>query len=125
MPSSDNPEKKTAEIVAINKESNGKLLGGCTGKGFMPGKSGNPAGRPKRDEASILAQRIFEANPEEIVAAFALKLLKGDPYAFQVLADRAYGKMPQTSIVTGDLDVNLSAKRSRLAEVLALLGDAS
>jgi len=26
---------------------NGKTTGGCTGKGFLPGQSGNPYGRPK------------------------------------------------------------------------------
>ena len=35
------------EIVNNQRENNGKLLGGITGKGFMPGESGNPAGRPK------------------------------------------------------------------------------
>ena len=28
-------------------EEKPKKLGGCTGKGFMPGKSGNPSGLPK------------------------------------------------------------------------------
>ena len=35
------------EYVDSNKENNGKMLGGITGKGFMPGQSGNPGGRPK------------------------------------------------------------------------------
>src|SRR5215813_14003702 len=30
----------------IKQRSNGKLLGGITGKGFLPGQSGNPNGRP-------------------------------------------------------------------------------
>jgi len=92
---------------------------------FKPGFSGHPSGRPKRDEASIIAQQVIEENAVEIVKALAAKVKAGDVSAFLGLAERAYGKMPQTSIVTGDLDVNLSAKRTRLAEVLALLGDAS
>lgn len=31
-----------------NNEKTTKKLGGCTGKGFMPGQSGNPGGRPKK-----------------------------------------------------------------------------
>jgi hypothetical protein len=33
------------ELVSNNGES--RQLGGVTGRGFMPGKSGNPSGRPK------------------------------------------------------------------------------
>ena len=31
----------------MQRENNEKSLGGITGKGFMPGQSGNPSGRPK------------------------------------------------------------------------------
>ena len=30
-----------------NKQQSTKMLGGITGKGFMPGQSGNPGGRPR------------------------------------------------------------------------------
>ncbi len=30
-----------------NNEKSTKMLGGITGKGFMPGQSGNPGGRPR------------------------------------------------------------------------------
>ena len=33
--------------VEIQRKNNGKQLGGITGKGFLPGQSGNPGGRPK------------------------------------------------------------------------------
>jgi len=92
---------------------------------FRKGFSGHPSGRAKRDEASILAQAAFEADPVAVVKALAAKLRKGDIQAFTALANRAYGEMPKTSVLTGDIDVNVSAKRTRLAEVLALLGDAS
>lgn len=92
---------------------------------YLPGTSGNYSGRPKRDEASIIAQRVIEENSVAIVEALAKKVKAGDVGAFLGLAERAYGKLPQTAIHTGDIDVNVSAKRTRLAEVLALLGDAS
>ena len=57
-----------------------RRLGGATGRGFMPGRSGNPAGRKKGDEA--LARQHTEAaiqalvkaleNPKERVPAVAL-----------------------------------------------------
>jgi hypothetical protein len=34
--------------VQNNAKTTGKRPGGITGKGFMPGKSGNPGGRPKK-----------------------------------------------------------------------------
>ena len=33
--------------VEINEKTTEKKLGGITGKGFMPGQSGNPGGRPR------------------------------------------------------------------------------
>lgn len=35
------------EEIVENNEISTKKLGGITGKGFMPGVSGNPGGRPK------------------------------------------------------------------------------
>jgi hypothetical protein len=37
--------------VAKNEDNNErpKMLGGITGKGFMPGQSGNPTGRPNEN----------------------------------------------------------------------------
>jgi len=35
--------------VEKKRKNNGYMLGGITGKGFLPGKSGNPGGRPKKN----------------------------------------------------------------------------
>jgi hypothetical protein len=44
--------------VAIN----GKTTGGCTGKGFLPGKSGNPSGRSNgRDWLGFEIRRYLNA----------------------------------------------------------------
>jgi len=61
------------------------------------GKSANPGGVPKHgDVARDLARAIFENNPELVYKAFVKALAKGSAYAFQVLADRGYGKLKET-----------------------------
>ncbi len=62
-------------------------------KSWKPGQSGNPGGRPKKDIAAEIAQRVFEENAESIEKAMLKALLKGDPKVFAVLADRAFGKL--------------------------------
>ncbi len=68
---------------------------------WKPGESGNPKGRPK-DTAADISRAVFENNREEIYKAVAAKLLAGDAYAFSVHSDRAYGKLKQGIIHTGD-----------------------
>jgi len=62
---------------------------------WKPGRSANPGGRPKRDEAALLARAIFEHNPEAIYKAMLKALKKGSGTVFTALADRGYGKAPQ------------------------------
>ena len=64
-------------------------------KPWPKGVSGNPGGRPKRDLASEIAQAVFENNPEAIYQGMVRLLKKGNPRAFAVLADRAYGKVKE------------------------------
>lgn len=68
---------------------------------FQPGQSGNPAGRKKNDVARDIAQKIFENNPEAVYAALGKALLKGNAYAFEKLAERAYGKLIEKKELTG------------------------
>jgi hypothetical protein len=42
---------------------------------------------------------VIEENFEAIKAAFSKVLRKGSPYAFQVLSDRAYGKLKETHAI--------------------------
>ena len=66
---------------------------------FKPGQSGNPGGRPKVDVASEIARALFENDAEAIYAAFQKVLRKGSPYGFQVLADRAFGRLKETHAI--------------------------
>ena len=62
---------------------------------WQPGKSANPGGVPKHDVAKEIAKAIFENNPDLVYKAFAKAIAKGNAYCYQVLADRAYGKLKE------------------------------
>lgn len=68
---------------------------------WKPGQSGNPGGRPKNDVAQQIAMAVFTQNPDLIYRAFAAALKKGNAYAFQVLSDRAFGKVKDRTELTG------------------------
>jgi hypothetical protein len=84
----------------------GTTLGGITGRGFTPGVSGNPGGRPKG-----LARRVRELVGEngESIAAFMFGLMTDSTArnadrieAAKWLGDRGFGR----SIQGVDLSVN-------------------
>jgi hypothetical protein len=94
-------------------ESNGRTTrpGGVTGKGFLPGQSANPGGRPRG-----LARRVREivGDDGEQIAVFLLEVMH-DPRqrtrdrleAARLLGDRGWGK----PVVSIDLDVGLEAQQ--------------
>jgi len=63
---------------------------------WRPGQSGNPGGRPKHDLAAEIARAIFENNAPMIYEAYRKMLRKGNAYAFQVLSERAFGKLKES-----------------------------
>jgi hypothetical protein len=78
-----------------NNEESTKLVGGCTGKGFLPGKSGNPSGRPKKKPLTEALEKIYN-NPKECMAAaraLAKMARKGSLAHFQEAANRLEGKV--------------------------------
>jgi hypothetical protein len=129
--------KRTAQKIEESKEAQKRLSVTIpeesrkwTGRGSHPnsrrnliapwpkGVSGNPGGRPK-DTSANLARNVFEGNEEVIYKAMVKALLKGNAYVFQVLAERAYGKLKESHTV--DLTVQagvlerLEAGRRRIS----------
>lgn len=86
---------------------------------WKPGDCPNPEGKNGNDVAKEIAQAIFSNNQEEIYKAFANALFKGNAYAFDVIANRAFGKLKETQEL-GDKTLSvlqrLSAGRKRAHE---------
>lgn len=101
-------------------ENNAKATGGITGKGWLPGQTGNPGGRPKgiaaiarqhTDKAvEVLTNAMDDADPRVRVAA-----------AKEIL-DRGYGKAP---VFTADLTSKLDdLDDAALDAAINAIGDA-
>jgi len=95
---------------------------------FRPGMTGNPTGKngwsERNDLAAEIARAIFEQDGQAIFDAFRKILRKGSPYAYQVLSDRAYGKLKETHRIehTPYSDASDEDIEKRIAELKAKLG---
>jgi hypothetical protein len=82
--------------VSADVQNNGKTTGGVTGKGFRPGKSGNPGGRP-RGIARITREKLGEDG--EAIVDFWIEAMNDTALnmrerleASKLLAERGWGK---------------------------------
>jgi len=80
----------TINDVALQRDSNGKRPGGVTGKGFRPGRSGNPSGKRKGTVSLAAALvRNLTAEDADAIAQRLISLAKGgDVPALKLLFDR-------------------------------------
>lgn len=87
------------------------------------GVSGNPGGRPKKDLAAEIAEAVFSQNKEEIYRRMAKGLFKGNAYVFDVLAQRAFGKLKEIKEITHVYQETPDAELSqRIADLERELG---
>jgi hypothetical protein len=101
--------------MSVVESNRGTTVGGITGRGFTPGTSGNPGGRPKGltrrvrelvgDDGTAIAEFMYSVMADEL-ARTADRL-----EAARWLADRGFGKPPQ--------DVELALKGQEAVDVHA------
>lgn len=90
---------------------------------WKPGQSGNPNGRPKRDISQEIAEAVVTQNAEKIYEAYTKALLSGNAYAFQVIADRGFGKLTEKREITRTYqDVPTADLQRRMDELIRDLG---
>jgi hypothetical protein len=93
-------EGHTEAGMSAVESNRGTTSGGITGRGFTPGRSGNPGGRPKGltrrvrelvgDDGTAIAEFMFAVMADE--GARTADRLE----AARWLADRGFGKPPRT-----------------------------
>jgi hypothetical protein len=115
-----------SDSTVVENNSGSTRTGGVTGKGFMPGTSGNPGGRPKRNPITdaVLKElakqhgRQGRTKLEAAVAAFVTLMISGRPKdkleAFKVILPYTDTQMPQTV----EIDVYDAARREAEARGL-------
>lgn len=80
-------------------------------------------GRPKKDISQEIARQAFENNKETIYKSYVELLLKGSAFGFQVLAERAYGKLKETRDTGSEFnEVSDADLNKRIAELERDLG---
>lgn len=78
-----------------------KKLGGITGKGFVPGKSGNPTGRPKGSFSIVeKIKHIWSEHPEQF-ESFVADVLKDKSLRREII-HQIDGKPKQAIELSGE-----------------------
>lgn len=123
-------EMKTKQPV----EKQRPVTGGCTGKGFLPGRSGNPGGRRKNAVSltAMLKQTMTPADARAIVARLISLAKHGSIKAAQLIFDRLDGPQSgpmaiamaqNTSVPTGDSALLKSLSPARIDRMIARLAE--
>src|SRR5690349_11890178 len=62
---------------------------------WTPGTIANPTGKNQHDESSEICQAVISGNKVAIYEALVRGILKGNFYGFDVVSNRAYGKLKE------------------------------
>lgn len=105
-----------------NVASNAKTTGGITGKGFQPGKSGNPNGRPKKSLFHDLMDQAFDdpVRAKQMAEKVISKILEGDVVALKEAWARRDGPIKQEVELSGSVDTSGLTPEERQAKIEAL-----
>jgi hypothetical protein len=98
---------RSAEKKSVQNNGGTTRLGGITGKGFMPGRSGNPGGRPKKLPITEWYQEFLETEVPEhlrlkIEEQLETHLPENATFAYAIALRRTFAAVGCT--VTGGLD---------------------
>jgi hypothetical protein len=85
----------------VQQQPKKNRLGGATGKGFMPGQSGNPGGRKKGTSITAILNRKLDelgddgrSRAEKIAEVIVREAEAGDYKFVDMLLQRTEGKIP-------------------------------
>jgi hypothetical protein len=89
----------------MTAEKSDKTTGGVTGRGFRPGQSGNPGGRPKKRLLDRALKELLEADDSRECFLIARRLIslakKGNINAIKLIAERTEGRPFQAIALSG------------------------
>jgi len=88
-------------MADVQQQPKNNRLGGATGKGFLPGQSGNPGGRKKGTSITAILNRKLDeldddgkSRAEKVAEVIVREALAGDYRFVDMLLNRTEGKIP-------------------------------